>query len=468
MEMIETPTRRDQNIAVFGLGVSGIATANALARSGAHVTAWDDGAAARESASAQGVKLSDPGKTDWSGMDALVLSPGIPLTHPKPHKVVGLAHQAECPVIGDIELLVEARPDAKYIAITGTNGKSTTTALIGHVLESCGLNIAIGGNLGPPALSLNPLGDDGIYVLELSSYQLDLTHDARFDIAVLLNISPDHLDRHGGMDGYIAAKKRIFRGRAGGAQIAVIGVDDAHGVAMADDIAAREDWRVIRVSSGRPVDDGVYVLDGKLFDNLAENGGAAQQVCDLTSVITLPGAHNWQNAAACYAVARILDLKPGDIAEKLATYPGLAHRQETVDRISGILYVNDSKATNPDAASRALGSYDVIYWIAGGRAKDGGLGPVLPLLDRVRHAFLIGEAEDQFAAELDDRISLDRCGDLSSAVSAAHVLAQAENIDGAVVLLSPACASFDQWPNFEARGDAFRDQVHSLGQGGGQ
>jgi UDP-N-acetylmuramoylalanine--D-glutamate ligase len=468
MAMIETPARRDQNIAVFGLGVSGIATANALARSGAHVTAWDDGAAARETASAQGVNLSDPRKTGLSGMDALVLSPGIPLTHPKPHQVVELAQDAECPVIGDIELLVEARPDATYIAITGTNGKSTTTALIGHVLESSGLEIAIGGNLGPPALSLDPLGAGGIYVLELSSYQLDLTHDARFDIAVLLNISPDHLDRHGGMDGYIAAKKRIFRDRTGGGQVAVIGIDDAHGAAMADEIAARGDWRVIRVSSQRSVENGIYAVDGKLFDNLVENGGAARLVCDLTTVTTLPGAHNWQNAVACYSVARVLDLKPDDIAEKLATYPGLAHRQETVDRISGILYVNDSKATNPDAASRALGSYEVIYWIAGGRAKDGGLGLVLPMLDHVRHAFLVGEAEAQFAAELDGRIPFDRCGDLSSAVSAAHVLAQAENIGGAVVLLSPACASFDQWPSFEARGDAFRAQVYSFGKGGGQ
>lgn len=468
MAMIETPARRDQNIAVFGLGVSGIATANALARSGANVFAWDDGAAARESASEQHVKLSDPHKTDWSIMDALVLSPGIPLTHPKPHEVVALAHHADCPVIGDIELLVEARPDATYIAITGTNGKSTTTALIGHVLESSGLKLAIGGNLGPPALSLDPLEGDGIYVLELSSYQLDLTHDARFDVAVLLNITPDHLDRHGGMDGYIAAKKRIFRTRDGDGQIAVIGVDDAHGAAMADDITAGGSWRVIRVSSGRPVEDGVYAIDGKLFDNLANNGGAAREVCDLTTVATLPGAHNWQNAAACYAVARILDLKPAAIVENLATYPGLAHRQETVTRISGILYVNDSKATNPDAASRALGSYDTIYWIAGGRAKDGGLGPVLPLLDRVRHGFLIGEAEEQFAAELDGRIPFDRCGDLSSAVAAAHRLAQAENDEGAVVLLSPACASFDQWPSFEARGDAFRDQVCSLGSEGGQ
>ncbi len=468
MAMIENTARRNQNIAVFGLGVSGIATASALAQSGVHVTAWDDGAAARTAAGQQGITLADPRKTDWSDMDALVLSPGIPLTHPEPHEIVRLAQAADCLILGDIELLAEACPDATFIAITGTNGKSTTTALIGHVLESCGLNIQIGGNLGPPALSLEPLRRDGAYVLELSSYQLDLTHEARFDIAVLLNISPDHLDRHGGMDGYIAAKKRIFRNRENGGQVAVIGVDDAHGVALADDIAARDGWRVIRISSRTPVTGGVYVIDGRLFDHMDGNAGAPFEVCDLSAVITLPGAHNWQNAAACYAVARIMELTPGDIAEKLALYPGLAHRQETVSRISGVLYVNDSKATNPDAASRALGSYDTIYWIAGGRAKDGGLGPVLPLLDRVRHAFLIGEAEGSFADELNDRIPFDRCGDLSSALSAAHALAQAEQIDGAVVLLSPACASFDQWPNFEARGDAFRQQVQAFAAEGVQ
>jgi UDP-N-acetylmuramoylalanine--D-glutamate ligase len=397
-------------------------------------------------------------------LDALVLSPGVPLTHPKPHEVVGLAQAAHCPILGDIELLVEACPDATYIAITGTNGKSTTTALIGHVLQASGLTIAIGGNLGPPALSLEPIGDDGAYVLELSSYQLDLTHEARFDIAVLLNLSPDHLDRHGDMDGYIAAKKRIFRGRPDGGQVAVIGVDDAHGAALADDIAARGDWRVIRISSGAPVEGGVYAIDGKLFDHMED----AREVCDLTAIANLRGAHNWQNAAACCAVARIMGMQPGDIAERLASYPGLAHRQETIARISGIDYVNDSKATNPDAASRALGSYDAIYWIAGGRAKDGGLGPVLAMLDRVRHAFLIGEAEGPFAEELSGQIPVDRCGDLSSALSAAHELAQSEKIEGAVVLLSPACASFDQWPNFEARGDAFRDQVLPFAREGGR
>jgi UDP-N-acetylmuramoylalanine--D-glutamate ligase len=463
MAMIETSARRDQNIAVFGLGVSGIATANALTRGGAHVTAWDDGVAARDAAVSQGIALADPRKIDWSDIDALVLSPGVPLTHPEPHEIVRLAQAVECPIIGDIELLVESCPDASFIAITGTNGKSTTTALIGHVLEAAGLELAIGGNLGPPALSLQPLSGDGVYVLELSSYQLDLTHDARFDIAVLLNISPDHLDRHGGMDGYIAAKKRIFRDRADSGQVAVIGVDDVHGRALADELAARGAWRVIRISSTTPVEGGVYAIDGKLFDHM----DGVQEVCDLGSIAALPGAHNWQNAAACYAVARIMGLTPDEIAENLATYPGLAHRQETVARISGIVYINDSKATNPDAASRALASYDTIYWIAGGRAKDGGLGPVLPLLDRVRRAFLIGEAEASFTAELSDRIPCERCGDLSAALSAAHGLAQAEQIDGAVVLLSPACASFDQWPNFEARGDAFRDQAVSLAREGG-
>ncbi len=463
--MITVATRSGQNLAVFGLGASGIATATALAQSGARVTAWDDNAPARKAAEAAGLDLADPRAADWSALDALVLSPGVPLTHPRPHPVVGLAGNAGRPVLGDIELLAEACPDATFIAITGTNGKSTTTALVGHVLEGAdrrGRKIQIGGNLGPPALSLAPMGEDGIYVLELSSYQLDLTIEARFDIAVLLNISPDHLDRHGDMAGYVAAKRRIFRDRPSGDQTAVIGVDDDHGRALAAEIARQPSWRVIPISSGTALDDGVYVLEGVLFD--AMSGGAATSICDLRGIETLPGAHNWQNAAAAYATARATGLDGPDIATRLATYPGLPHRQESVATIGGVRYVNDSKATNPDATARALACYDAIYWIAGGRAKDGGLKALAPYLDRIRHAFLIGEAAEPFAAELDGRVTLTRSGDLASAVKAAHDVAGGEN---AVVLLSPACASFDQWPNFMARGDAFRDMVAALARGDG-
>lgn len=464
--MITVSSRANQNIAVFGLGASGIATAAALARGGAVVSAWDDNASSRDTATNSGVPVIVP--DDWPAIDALVLSPGVPLTHPVPHPIVGLAGDLGCPVIGDIELLVEACPDAAFVAVTGTNGKSTTTALIGHVLEGTGLDVQVGGNLGPPALSLEPLRRGGMYVLELSSYQLDLIRAARFDIAVLLNISPDHLDRHGGMDGYVAAKKRIFRDRDSGGQIAVIGVEDAYGRALADEIAVRDGWRVIRISSGGRIDGGVYVIDGALFDTIdgagdrVGDGSGDGPVCDLGGVTTLPGAHNWQNAAAAYATARTLGLDPADIASRLATYPGLEHRQETVAEIGGVRYVNDSKATNPEATARALSSYDNIYWIAGGRAKDGGLGTVVPWLDRVRHAFLIGEAEAPFAAELGDRVACMRCGDLATAVAAAHDLAREEGVDGAVVLLSPACASFDQWKNFAVRGDAFRDMVRGL------
>ena len=406
---------------------------------------------------------------DWSDIDGLVLSPGVPLTHPTPHDVVVKAHDAGCPVIGDIELLAETCAAATFVGCTGTNGKSTTTALIGHILQTAGRRVEIGGNLGPAALGLAPLGEDGVYVLELSSYQLDLTRDARFDVAVFLNLTPDHLDRHGDMDGYLAAKRRIFRDRAAGsarpAQIAVIGTDDAYGERIAADLESRPAWRTLRISSERPVDGGVYVLDGHLFD--AIDGPAEHPVCELTAVPSLPGAHNWQNAAAAFAAARMLDVPAQTIAGALADFPGLPHRQELVATVNGIRYVNDSKATNGEAASRAVASYDDIYLIAGGLPKEGGLSAILPMADRIRHAFLIGEAADGFAAALEGHAPATVSGDLEKAVDQAHAAAQADELDGAVVLLSPACASFDQWPNFEARGDAFRRMALALTKGGG-
>lgn len=460
--MIDVHSRNNQNLAVFGLGASGAAAAAALAASGARVLAWDDDDAARQRAESAGIALVDLYGCDWSAIDALVLAPGIPLTH-KPHKVAALAAAADCPVVGDIELLYESCPAARFIAVTGTNGKSTTTALIGHVLETAGAEVQVGGNLGPPMLAFDPPGKDGVFVLELSSYQLDLTRQASFDIAVLLNISPDHLDRHGGLDGYIAAKRRIFRDRPpkGPAQTAIIGVDDAHGNSILNEIAARPGWRAVPISSGQRLDGGVFVIDGILFDATT---GPPVEVCSLNGIPTLPGSHNWQNAAAAFAAARAADVDADTIGRALATYPGLPHRQEMVGEIGGVRYVNDSKATNGDAAARALACYDNVYWIAGGLAKEGGLDDVRPWLGCVRHAFLIGAAETRFAEDLDGVTALSRCGDLATAVQAAHRLAQADGLDGAVVLLSPACASFDQWKNFETRGDAFRSMVEALAE----
>ncbi|MDA1323369.1 MAG: UDP-N-acetylmuramoyl-L-alanine--D-glutamate ligase [Proteobacteria bacterium] len=458
--MIDIHSRKDQHLAVFGLGASGLAAARALAASGANVEAWDDNSDQRKNASDLGIRLTNPSDMEFRRIDALVLAPGIPLTH-KPHAIVEQARAAGRPIIGDIELLIEACPQARFIGITGTNGKSTTTSLLGHILAQAGLAPQIGGNLGPPALAFKPPEPGGLMVLELSSYQLDLTDHATFDIAVLLNLSPDHLDRHGDMDGYIAAKRRIFRERPDDrtTRTAIIGVDDRLSSAVRDDLAGIGHWTVISVSGKQALDSGAYVTNGMLFDAIDSD---AELVCDLSSIATLPGSHNWQNAAAAYAAARCLGVPRDCIADALATYPGLPHRAELVATIGAVRYINDSKATNVDAAARAIASYKAIYWIAGGQAKDKNLNAIIPFAAHIRHAFLIGDAEDSFATALDGIVPYTRCGDLTSALSASHGMAQHTGGEDAVVLLSPACASFDQWKNFEARGDAFRALVQKL------
>ena len=451
--MIEAKSFANKDVAVFGLGLSGLATAHALMAGGARVTAWDDNADARASAMSENVPLLEPGTDGWGKASSLVLSPGVPLHHPAPHPVVALAHAAGSEIIGDIEILGREQGQASFIGITGTNGKSTTTALLGHILESAGRKVQVGGNLGTPALSFDPLEDDGIYVLEVSSYQLELTTSLVFDVAVFLNVSVDHLDRHGDMAGYIAAKHRIFNGQ-GASQAAIIGVDDPHTQAVFRDLANGSAATVIPVSAVGPVAGGVYVEEGILYDDSAR-ASAPMRVMDLRPIATLPGAHNWQNAAAAYAAARAAGLAPETIVAAMATYPGLAHRQQIVGAWGGITYVNDSKATNADAAARALACYDDIYWIAGGRAKEGGLSALMPYLGRVRHAFLIGEAEDAFADELSGQTQVHRSKTLQAAVCAARETAQAEGAENPVVLLSPAAASFDQFRNFAHRGDAF-------------
>jgi len=450
-----------KRVVVLGLARSGLATVQALVAGGADVVAWDDKPAARDAVGNEAL-LQDPAAIDWSGVAALILSPGIPHGFPRPHPAVLAARAANVPIIGDIELLGRAQPEARFVGITGTNGKSTTTALIGHILATAGRPVQIGGNLGKPALSLEPLGAAGTYVLECSSFQLELIETLAFDIAILLNITPDHLDRHGDMDGYIAAKRRIFAHQDGDA-VNVIGIDDAICRDLCDEMRRRGPARVIPISAASTVADGVYAPDRRLFDATA---GQPRLVLDLAEAERLPGSHNWQNAAAAYAAARALGVPAETIARAIRSFPGLAHRQELVGMIGGVRYINDSKATNADAAEKALACYDAIYWIAGGLPKEGGITPLTPYFGRLRHTYLIGAATEEFAATLGNSVPFTRSGDLAAAVAAASAAARRDRIPGAVVLLSPACASYDQFAHFEARGDAFRDLVGRLVRAG--
>jgi UDP-N-acetylmuramoylalanine--D-glutamate ligase len=453
--MIATLPYRDRRVAVLGLARSGLIAAEALAASGADVHAWDDSADQRARAASRAVPIHDLAREDPAGWAALILSPGIPLTH-APHPIVAAALAAGARIIGDIELLWEAGTSARFVGITGTNGKSTTTALIGHILKSAGAPVAVGGNLGIPVLSLPRLGPGGCYVIEMSSFQLDLVDALRFDVALLLNITPDHLDRHGDMAGYIAAKRRIFRHQSE-AETAVVGIDDPETAAIADDLA-NAGVTVIRISAEQAIAGGIHTADGVLIDALAD----PVPVLDLSGVTGLPGRHNWQNAAAAYAACRALGLERATIAAGIASFPGLAHRQELLGRVGRVRFINDSKATNADAAAKALGCYERIHWIAGGVPKAGGIAPLAPFWPRIAKAYLIGEAAQAFAATLEGHAAVEICGDLATATQAAYRDAVLDPRPDPVVLLSPAAASFDQYPNFEVRGDAFRQIVRDL------
>jgi len=446
-------------VPVLGLGRSGLAAARALYRGGAEVWAWDDNEERRAAAAEEeGIEIVDLTTIDWREATSLILSPGIPHTHPAPHPIVRMAREAGCEIIGDVELLARTQRDAAFVGITGTNGKSTTTALIGHIFQTSGREAEIGGNLGMPACALEPLGPDGTYILEMSSYQLELTFSITFDVAVLLNISADHLERHGGMDGYIAAKRQIFH-RQTKPRTAVIGVDDELSRKIYEELYEADEQLVVGISAKERVHGGVYVIDGVLHD---DTEGKETPVMDLKTVASLQGQHNWQNAAAAYAACKMTGIQPHAVMACINSYPGLVHRQEPLELVDGVGFVNDSKATNGEAAARALVCYDDIYWIIGGRPKDGGLGACAPYFERIRHAYLIGEAAMAFSAELDGRVPFTIAGDLDTATKKAFADAKKAGLPGAVVLLSPACASFDQFSDFEARGDAFRDIVEDL------
>ena len=452
-----------KTVAVFGLARTGLAAARALQAGGATVALWDERPAAREAAIAEGFELTDLSSADWWSFSALLLSPGVPLTHPTPHWTVERAKAAGVEVLGDIELFaraVNAAPEhkrPKVVTITGTNGKSTTTALIAHICASAGRDTRIGGNFGFGVLGLEDMHGGAVYVLELSSYQLDLTSSLKPDVAILLNISPDHLDRHGGMDGYVAAKRRVLLNQGKG-DTAVIGVDDPYGQRVCTEVVAANRRTIVPISSSKAIGRGVYVLQGLLYDATGER---AVEIADLLRARSLPGRHNWQNAAAAYSAARGLGLTAEEAAEGLMTFPGLAHRMETVGQLGRVRFVNDSKATNADAARQAMGSYPKFYWIAGGQPKEGGIDGLSDLFPRIEKAYLIGEAAPDFADALAGKADAVECGTLERAVQRAYADAAATGQD-AVVLLSPACASFDQFSDFEARGEAFRAAVLAL------
>ena len=500
--MIRATTFAGRMVAVFGLGASGTATALSLLAGSATVAAWDDGAASREAAAKAGVPIVDLNGADWSRFAALVLAPGVPLTHPEPHWTVARARAANVEVIGDIEIFCRERaahcPDAPFIAITGTNGKSTTTALIAHILSSAGLDVQMGGNIGRAILTLEPPAEDRVHVIEMSSFQIDLTPGLKPSIGVLLNITPDHLDRHGPADdadlamrNYAAIKQRLVAN----AGAACAGVEDAPTRAILEKL---EDAGIatyaFTTGKGAAIVPRLYAIGTSLFLHEVHNGGASSsEIATLDGIGTLRGRHNAQNALAALAALRALqDRLDGSAAADdagrlhvwnvtqikaaLATYPGLPHRMEEVGRLGRVLFINDSKATNADSTEKALAAFASkdgprIFWILGGKAKEGGIAPLEPHFPGIARAYLIGAATEDFAATLEGKVEFIRCGTLDAAVAAASADAFRQSTTTAlrgnershpIVLLSPACASYDQFKSFEHRGDAFRAMVLAL------
>jgi len=460
--MIPVTTFQNQKVALFGLGGSGLATARALKAGGADVVCYDDNAARVQEAAAEGLTIGDLRQLDWSDLAALVLAPGVPLTHPVPHWSVDLARDAGIEIIGDVELFCRERrklcPAAPMIAITGTNGKSTTTALVSHLLKAMGLEVEMGGNIGTPVLELALPEPGRHYVIECSSYQIDLAPTLDPTVGIHMNLSPDHLDRHGTMEHYAAIKERLVAG----SKVAVVGVDDRLSSTIADrlDMARKP---VCRIAGERELVDGIYARHGQLIE---AHDGTQTVVALLGGIDSLRGDHNGQNAAAAFAALRALELLADKIAAAMKTFPGLHHRMEVVSKKGRVLFVNDSKATNADAAARALSSFERIYWIAGGRAKSGGISSLDEYFPKIAKAFLIGEAARDFAKTLDDRVPHTISGTLAQAVKDAAAEAAEDGAEEIAILLSPACASFDQFPNFELRGAAFVDAVRALPDAG--
>jgi UDP-N-acetylmuramoylalanine--D-glutamate ligase len=504
--MIPITTFAKKQVAVFGLGGSGLVTAQALALGGAVVSAWDDNAAARDAAASAGVRIADLTAANWKQFSALVLAPGVPLTHPEPHWTVVKAKAAKVPVIGDVELFCRERskiaPFCPFIAITGTNGKSTTTALIAHLLKADHRDVQMGGNIGTPILALGTIEPGAFYVIEMSSFQIDLTPSLNPTVGVLLNVTPDHLDRHGTMENYSAIKERLVAV----AEQSCVGVDDDRCLGIATRIDRRRFCYTF--STSQDYDNGYHLAGTKLrFDA----GEIKEELSELANCRALRGIHNAQNALAAAAalgalggtlypaslnpflkrdpsLKRRLFEDPSDYERRAAlpknqqmsdpeatqrrrvalqaafdTFPGLAHRLEEIGRVGHVSFINDSKATNADSAAKALATWPCdIFWILGGKQKEGGIESLAPLFAHVAKAYLIGDSSDDFAATLSGKVEFERCGTLDKAVAAAARDAAASAGAEPVVLLSPACASYDQFKNFEVRGDAFRTLVSAL------
>ena len=469
--MIPVTIMRGRDVALFGLGGSGMATARALREGGANAIVWDDNPGRVEAALGEGFEAADLREADWSRFAALVVAPGVPLTHPKPHWTVDLAHSASIEVIGDIELFCRERaaicPEAPFVAITGTNGKSTTTALIAHLLREVGRNVQMGGNIGVPILELEPPSPDRVHVVECSSYQIDLAPSLNPSVGVLLNITPDHLDRHGTFENYAAIKTRLVAE----SDVAVIVCDGETERQIAKhlqlgsvvrSVSTTWDWNRPRVEGPDACDDDSYLSIVNTNNrsvwkrHWGRNGRMAPNA--------LKGPHNEQNVLAALLTCRELGVDLDSASNALDSFPGLAHRMEPLAESSSALFVNDSKATNAASTYWALSSFSgerTLHWIAGGLAKDGGIESLRPLFGHVERAYLIGEAAPQFAATLGDTVPYEISGTLDVAV--AHAARDAREAGGGVVLFSPAAASFDQFRNFEERGEAFRRAVAALG-----
>ncbi|MBW8310233.1 MAG: UDP-N-acetylmuramoyl-L-alanine--D-glutamate ligase [Candidatus Paracaedibacteraceae bacterium] len=436
------------NYLILGLARSGIAALRWLLQKGHTVYVSDNDLAKVAAAVAEGgIAWTD--ESDFKKLTALIQSPGIPLTHP----LTMTARAHGLPVLGDIDLFCQAHPAAKILGITGTNGKSTITTLIGHILKECDIPVAIGGNVGVAAMSLPDLPDKGVYVLELSSYQLDLSQSLSLFGAAWSNITPDHLERHGTLENYVYAKSKIFASKAA-PPLTTICIDDLYSKEIYERMNEAHPGYFTPISVNRLLAHGVFVFEGMLIDATGEE---RLNLGDISNLERLKGAHNYQNIAIAYTVCKNLGLNVAEIVSAIKTFPGLAHRQEYVAVSKGVTFINDSKATNAEATVHALSAYDSIHWIVGGVAKSEGITPLVSLLPRVKKAYLIGESSDQFAQTLTGHIPWENCGTLLIAVKKAY--ADAQLSPGSTLLLSPACASFDQFRDFEHRGEVFKEIV---------